>query len=330
MSRTPIPQHLIHHPEEVDRNGKRFDDLCRLAEEVAFPIVQEALFREYKETTASGAQILTEEAKQALENLAEDAAILEDLDEEKVIADLQKSLGQAVPPPDDEECRQHTRDFSQLLVSTWLETIRTAHANVQILKLSEFLIPIEPWTVGNIVHRLVPKPKIPETITDALGLLAPNQEDIMKVLSILREKLFAQPQLVALPFGLAMVGAPAIANSPAQVMVMKHDLFITLLTEVENQQRQKWEREERERARVREALLASAVLDLSQRDERWQALTSVGLTEFSSSEARTAAANVCAPLPPNRMPIFAAIRTSQLQPTKIESAVREARASVTE
>jgi hypothetical protein len=328
MSRTPIPHDLIHRPEEVDRNGKRFDDLCRLAEEVAFPIVQEALFREYNETTATGAQILTEEAQQALEILAGDAAILEDLDEHKVINDLQKGLSEAVPPPDEEECRQHNRDFSQLLISTWLETIRKAHTNVHILKLSEFLLPIEPWTLSNIAHRLVAKP-MSEVITDALGLFAPNDEEIMSVLSILRGKLFAQPQLVALPFDLAMVGSPAIAHNPAQVMVMKHELFITLLKEVENQQREKREREEKERARVREALLACSVLDLSQREENWP-LTSMGLPEFKSSEAKIAAANVCAPLPPSRIPIFAAIKNSQLQPAKIESAVREARAAVIE
>src|SRR5215213_4301763 len=106
MSRTPIPEDLIHQSSEVERSGKRFDYLCRLAEEVAFPIVQQALFREFNETVTTGAGILTDEAKQALETLAEDAAILEDLDEEKVIDDLQRGLSEALPPPDEKECRQ--------------------------------------------------------------------------------------------------------------------------------------------------------------------------------------------------------------------------------
>jgi len=100
MPRTPIPGRLIHRPEEVERNAERFDQLCRLAEEVAFPVVREALVRE---TAATGAEALTNEAKLALEALAEDAAALEGLDEQQILDEVQKSLSRAIPPPDEEE-----------------------------------------------------------------------------------------------------------------------------------------------------------------------------------------------------------------------------------
>lgn len=328
MSRTHIPADLIHQPTEVDRNGKRFDYLCQVAEEVAFPIVHQALFREYNETTSAGAQILTDEAKQALVTIAEDAAILENLDEEKVIEDLRKTLNETLPPPDEEECRLHTRDFSQLLMSTWLETLRNAQANVQILELSDSLLPIEPLTVSRLIHRFVAKQTISETITDALTRFAPNEEEIITVLTTLRHKLFAEPRVVALPFDLAMIGAPPFPGESGRVRVMKHELFNTLLKEMESQQRREREREEQERERVREAVLANSIIDLGR--DYWKISTPVGIPEFSSPTAKAAAANMCAPLAPSRYRYFAAIRNSQLQPSKIETTVKRARAATTD
>jgi hypothetical protein len=329
MSRTPIPEDLIHQSSEVERSGKRFDYLCRLAEEVAFPIVQQSLFREYKETVATGAGILTEEAKQALETLAEDAAILEDLDEEKIIDDLQRGLGEALPPPDEEECRQHTRDFSQVLMSAWLETLRKAQSRAQKLELTESLLPRETLSVSNLLHRMVARSKLPESIADALSFFAPNEEEIVTVLTTLREKLFAQPRLVDLPFDLAMIGAPAITDESGRVMVMTHDLFISLLKEMENQQREERERQREERDRwLVAAMHANSFMDRD--NDQWPVAASVGLPEFDSPMALRAAASVSVPLQPSRYRYFAAIKDSQLQTARIETAVRNARAATTE
>ena len=349
MPRTPIPKDLIHHPEEVERNAKRFDYLCRLAEEVAFPVVEKALLREFHETTASGAEILTEEAKQALEALAEDAAILQDLDEEKVLEDLQQSLSKALPPPDDEECRQHTRDFSQVLMSTWLETLRSAQAKVQMLELSDCLLPQEPsGGMAWLVHHLVPaKSKLAETIVEGLASFAPNEDDIMTVLSTLREKLFAVPRVVDLPFDLAMVGAPttmAVAAGvggsygrtrdkyPSRVMVMGHHLYISLLKEMERQlleqqekERQERERKRQERERWHREILAVNLVDGTIGSPA--SLTELEMRVFASDRAQLAAANLSAPLPPDTYRCFAALQGSRLRPAKIERKVRQAMAA---
>lgn len=323
MSRTTIPADLVHQSSDVERSGKRFDYLCRLVEEVAFPIVQQALFREFNETVATGAGILTEEATQALETLAEDAALLEDLDEQKVIEDLKRGLSEALPPPDEEECRQHTRDFTQVLMSAWLETLRKAQSKTQKLELSQSLLPREPLSVSHLIHFMVARSKLPESIADAASLFAPNEEEILVVLTTLREKLFAEPRLVDLPFDLAMIG------DSSSVMVMTHDLFISVLKVIENQQREERERQRKERALWLDAAMqANSVMDRDN-DERPIA-AAAGLPGFNSPRALKAAANVSVPLQPSRYRYFAAIKESQLQSARIETAVRQARAATTE
>ena len=111
---TPIPSDLIHRPDEVKRDADLFDHLCELVEEIAFPIVQDALARE---TAATGAEVLTEEARHALEIFMKDAAILEQLDENEVIQKVQKTLSDEIIAVDEQEYLQHTREFSQVLMS---------------------------------------------------------------------------------------------------------------------------------------------------------------------------------------------------------------------
>jgi hypothetical protein len=216
MPRTPIPDHLIHRPEEVERDGHRFDYLCQLAEEVAFPVVKNALFREFEETTKAGGGILTEEARHALEALADDAAILEDLDEEKVLADFQKSLNEALTAPDEKECREHTRGLSQLLMSGWLETLRAAQSEAAILALSDHLLP-EPRMSGFswLMEKFgAAKSELNELLED-VAWFAVNKEDVSTIMTRLREKLFPESRLVELPFELVMMGTP---DEPALVM----------------------------------------------------------------------------------------------------------------
>ena len=214
MPLTPIPDDWVHRPEDVDRNARRFDDLCRLAEDVAYPIVERALWVEYNETAKTGAEVLTDEAKQAFRVLVEEAAITEEFNETEVLKGLQESLSRAVPRPDEEECRQHTREVTQMLMSAWLETLRSAQSEAPVLLLSDHLLPQVPlegmaWFMDSIRQYVGPsKPQLPEMIIDAIAWSAIKEDDAIDVLTTLRGKLFSEPRLIDLPFDLAMIGAP--------------------------------------------------------------------------------------------------------------------------
>lgn len=223
MPATSDPDDWVHRPEQVEVNAKRFDDLCRVAEEVAFPVVENALFREYRETAASGAEILTDEAKHALRELAEEAAILDELDENEVLEAVQKSLDEAITPPDEDECREHAREVSQMLMSAWLEILRSAQSKDPVVLLSDRLIPEIPSSgmtrfVNSIKDYIgAEQPQLPPILTEAIGWSAVSEDDAVNVLTTLRQKLFSEPRLVELPFNLAMIGAPGqpvLAGSP--------------------------------------------------------------------------------------------------------------------
>lgn len=219
MPLTPIPADLIHRPEEVERDADRFDHLCQLVEEIAFPIVRDGLGRE---TASTGAEVLTEEAKHALQAVIEDAAIFEDLDEKEVFKQVQKTLNDKIPPPDEEECRQHAREFSQVLMSAWLETLRSAELEKKVVKLSDYLLPHAPshgmtWLMEQFGAA---KPKLPEMIVDAIAWFAVSEDDAAIVMKTLHDTLFAEWRLVDLPFDLALVGAPK-----KTVMVLRRPLW---------------------------------------------------------------------------------------------------------
>jgi hypothetical protein len=219
MSRTTIPDHLIHRPEEVECNAQRFDQLCRLAEEVALPVVREALIRE---TTATGAEALTSEAKLALQGLVDDA-VLEDLDGPGVLDEVRRSLECAIPPPSEQECQALTRDVAQVLMSTWLEMLRSHLSRVSLLVLSDQLLPLVFLNYAKrLVSRLVTK--APQPLSDALGSLALNEREADHIMKTLRIKLFSEPRLVELPFELVVVGAP---DRP--VFAMRRSTYDSLL-----------------------------------------------------------------------------------------------------
>lgn len=207
MPRTPIPEHLIHRPQDVQRDADRFDYLCELAEEISFPIVKEALLRE---TAATCAEVLTEEAKNALQMLAEDAGNLLNLDEEEVLEAVQKSFREQLPAVDEQECHQHARDLSQILIGIWLESLRAAHVKNSVLMLSDYLLPQDnPNGLTRFVEWFcMAKSKLPEAFTDAVSTFAVNGDDVAKIMATLRVKLFTEPLLVDLPFDLAMISAP--------------------------------------------------------------------------------------------------------------------------
>ncbi len=225
MPRTPIPDHLIHRPEEVERNAERFDQLCRLAEEVAFPVVRQALVRE---TAATGAEALTNEAKLTLEALTENAAALGGLDEPQVLDEVRRSLSGAIPPPDDEECHALARDTAQVLTSTWLEMLRSDVSKAGLLLLSDRLLPEAPSSVvRRFIGRLMTvRPKLPQTLTDAVASFALNELDAETIMTTLHVKLFSQPCLVELPFELVMAGAPSLP-----VLAMTQPISERLLAE---------------------------------------------------------------------------------------------------
>ena len=203
MSRTVIPDHLIHHPEEVKRNAQRFDQLCRLAEEVAYPVVEGALVRE---TAALGVQALTDEAKLALEGLIAESALVE-LNDPGVLEEVRKSLEQTLPPPSLDECVRFTRDVAEVLMSTWLEILRKDLSSASHLVLSDQLLPLEvSSTVKQLLSRL--GLRAPEPFReDGLGALALDEREASHIMKTLRHKLFSEPRLVALPFELVIIGA---------------------------------------------------------------------------------------------------------------------------
>lgn len=204
VSRTPVPDRLVHQPEEVKRNAERFDQLCRLAEEVALPVVQKALVRE---TAATGVQALTDEAKLALEGLVAESALVE-LDDPSVLEEVRRSLEQAIPPPSEEECLAMTRDVAQVLMSTWLEILRKDLSTTPHLVLSDQLLPLGlSSTFKSLLSNLGMPPAEPFS-EDGLGALALDESDASHIMKTLRHKLFSESRLVELPFELLVAGAP--------------------------------------------------------------------------------------------------------------------------
>lgn len=305
MPRTPIPEHLIHRPEEVKRNGERFDFLCRLAEEAAFPVVQKALFREFEETTAAGAEILTDEAKDALKALAEEAAILEDLDERKMLGDVQTSLSEALQPPDEEECRQHTRDLTQMLMSAWLESLRSAQSEAMMVSLSDHLLP-EPRSNGItwLLEKFgATKPEL-EQLQEDVGWFAVTREDVATIMTTLRVKLFSEPRLVDLPFDLVMIGT---AEEP--VLVMKRSLYDRLLLEIKRQ------------SEGRKTVPPIAVGQVAA-----TARSEPATPGFVTSRARTAVNSLSEPLPAFRYGCFAKLHS--VKASNIEKRVERALSAI--
>jgi hypothetical protein len=206
MARTPIPPDLIRQPEEAQRDAARFDYLCQLVEEIALPVVWRALERE---TAAAGAEVLTEEARIALQVLAEDPEILRELDEEQILQHFETSLSNEIPKPDENEVRLHTRDFSQVLTSAWLELLRRAESETKIVLLTDHLVPRESSNDTSwLMKRFGVTPELPPMLLEAVGWFAVDEADVAKILRMLRAQLFAEPRVVDLPFNLLVAGRP--------------------------------------------------------------------------------------------------------------------------
>jgi len=218
---TPIPTDLIHWPDEVEHNAELFDHLCELVEEIAFPVVQDALT---EETAATGAEILTEETQRALEIFMKDAAILEQLDESEVIQKVRKTLSDGIIPADEEECRQHTREFSQVLVSGWLDILCAAESTAKIVILSDYLMPrTSAGESASFGEHLETDSKLPPMLMDAIGWFAVDEDSAAGVMKTLHDKLFSERRVLELPLNLI------IAGGPAKVMALSRKLWDRLI-----------------------------------------------------------------------------------------------------
>jgi hypothetical protein len=198
VSRTSIPDHLIHRSDEVERNGQRFDQLCIIAQEVALPVVRDALVRE---TVATGAEALGEEAKLALSELVGEA-VEDGFDDPAVLDEIRRSIECAVPPPDEIECTTHAHDVAQVLMSAWLEILRKELTGKSpLVELSEQLLPtsskLARWFVAD---------KPPHLLVESLASLAMREEDTLAILGNLCSALFSVPRIIDLPFDLVLAG----------------------------------------------------------------------------------------------------------------------------
>jgi hypothetical protein len=204
VSRTPLPSHLVHQPAEVKHNAELFDQLCWLAEAVAYPVVGKALMRE---AAASAAEALTGEAKLALEELLSEPA-LNDIDDPGVVDEVRRSIEQVVPPPNEEEWGRFARDVAQMLMSNWVETLRQALSNGSYLVLSDQMLPLDlTILVKQFFSRLVTGASEPFT-ENGIGALALEESEAREIMKTLRHKLFSEPGLIELPFELVVMGAP--------------------------------------------------------------------------------------------------------------------------
>lgn len=222
MPRTPIPEHLIHRPEEVERNAQRFDQLCRLAEEVALPVVKHALIRE---AATTGAHALADEAKAALDGLVEEA-VRASVEDPAVIQQVRQSLEAQIPEPDEEEWRALTRDTAQVLMSVWLETLRGTLSKPSLVLLSDYLFPT---TSPNFMRRLLyffeTGPDVPRPVAESMASFPMTETETGVILSKFREKLFSKPRRIDLPFDLVIAGAPEM-----QAVAMHRSTYDALAT----------------------------------------------------------------------------------------------------
>jgi hypothetical protein len=285
---TPIPPDLIHRPDEVERDAELFDHLCELVEEIAFPIVQDALTRE---TAATGAEILTEETQRALEIFVKDVLILEQLDEEEVIQKVRKTLSDGIIPADEGECRQHTREFSQVLVSGWLDILWAAESRAKIVILSDYLMPLASAGENESFNEhLETHPKLPPMLMDAVAWFGVDEDNAAGVMKTLHDKLFSERRVLELPLNLT------IAGGPTKVMALSRKLWDRLI-ELSDQYLHEYDPSKDD-------------IELGR--------------PFTSPKARTAVAALSEPLPVRRFNCLRKVAMSNFEEGNIEAQLRQA------
>ena len=162
-----------------------------------------------RETSATGAEVLTDEARLALKGLLDETA-LEELDDPAMAAEVCRTLEGAIPAPDEKEQLAFTKDITRVLTSTWVELLRAATLKAPIVVLSDQLLPrssrpsiSEKW----FFFRSQRKSSAEQLMADALQPLGVGQDEMGQILTDLRARLFQSSFLVALPFDQVIVGA---------------------------------------------------------------------------------------------------------------------------
>jgi len=139
MSRTPLPQHLVHDPVAVERDRERLERLCAIALGIVRPLARAALV---DETARSAARLLSGNAVALLnETLAEQqvAPAQIALFEERLATAL-KARGAA---PSEQEVEAHAASLADALVKSWLQVLLDKREAGRKLKTSE-LVPAGP------------------------------------------------------------------------------------------------------------------------------------------------------------------------------------------
>jgi hypothetical protein len=139
MSRTPLPDHLVHDPVAVERDGKRLERLCAIALGVVRPHARKAL---RNETARSAARLLSANAV---------ALLNETLREQKVepaqIAQFEERIATALKTrgvaPSEQEVEAHAVSLADALVKSWLQVLLDKREAGRKLETSE-LVPAGP------------------------------------------------------------------------------------------------------------------------------------------------------------------------------------------
>ena len=177
---------------------KLFDELCRIAIQVAQPVVRTALFREYEETTKTAATAWLSEAMKALQGILADPNELEGCDKEELHSELSAAFQGDILPPDEEEVREHARDLARMMISAWLEILRGVpygNSHAEPVELTSDLLPSK--------ERI--QPELWRAFEDITAPFAVNATEAAQIRTDVGKQIFSGSQnTVALPFNICL------------------------------------------------------------------------------------------------------------------------------
>jgi hypothetical protein len=165
-------------------NAQLFDRLCKIAAQVAGPIVRVALFREAeedaKERAKAGADAWLSEAERVLQGLLAEPGELEGVDQEKLREELSAALQEDVLLPNKEEVNEHAQDLARMMMSAWLELLRDALSKSPSVPLTEDLLP----------PRETVRPEFWRAFADTIAPFAINEAEAAQIRIEIGKKLF--------------------------------------------------------------------------------------------------------------------------------------------
>lgn len=138
MRRLSVPEHLVRNPKEADRDAARFDSLCSIAIDAARPVMPLTLRRR---TAEAGSAALVDEAKSFLKCLLKEPELLKDLPEAELLASLADRLGEMMPELSPELGEEQADDLGRVLMSAWVDLLRSALETYPLLVLANDLLP---------------------------------------------------------------------------------------------------------------------------------------------------------------------------------------------